>query len=65
MLALDESLVRLEREDPRRAERVNLRYFAGLTIDQSAEALGRSPRSVDSDWRLARAWLFRAMGGEE
>jgi len=65
IMALDEALARLEQEDPQRAEVVNLRYFAGLTIDQSAEALGRSPRSIDNDWRLARAWLFRAMGGEE
>lgn len=57
VLAVDEALTRLEREAPRKAEVVMLRYFVGLTVDETAEALGLSPKTVDNDWRIARAWL--------
>ena len=57
LLAIDEVLNRLESEDPRKAEVVMLRYFAGLTIDECAKALGVSPKTVDNEWRFARAWL--------
>lgn len=49
--------------DPQAAELVKLRYFAGLTIPQAAEALGVSPRQADFLWAYARAWLLRALGG--
>ncbi len=61
VLAVDEALKKLEEFDPRKAEVVTLRYFAGLTRDETAEVLGVSPRTVDSEWHFARAWLHRAL----
>jgi RNA polymerase sigma factor (TIGR02999 family) len=63
LLALDEALERLVAADPVKAELVKLRYFAGLTADQAAAALGISPSAADRHWAYARAWLFRAVGG--
>ncbi len=57
MLALDEALVRLEQRDPQMARVVQLRFFAGLTVEETAKVLELSPRSVHRDWALARAWL--------
>jgi RNA polymerase sigma factor (TIGR02999 family) len=57
LLALDEALQKLERQDPRKAKLVNLRYFAGLTNEQAAAALGISTSTADNDWAYARAWL--------
>ena len=57
LLALDEALTRFERFDPNKAELVRLRYFAGLTIPQAAEALGISATTADRYWAYARAWL--------
>jgi len=57
ILALDEALHRLEREDPRKAEVVMLRHFAGLTRAETAEALGISVRTVEREWSFARALL--------
>ena len=51
----------LEAKDPRKAELVKLRFFAGLTIEQAAEALGISPATAENDWAYARAWLRLAM----
>lgn len=62
LLALDESLRRLMKQDPRAAEIVRLRFFAGLSIAETANALGLSVRTVNRDWEFARAWLFRALG---
>lgn len=64
ILALDEALTRLRTLDERKAEIVQLRYFAGLTVDQTAEVLGISPRLVDKEWRFARAWLHRELCGD-
>ncbi len=61
VLAVHEALDQLEEAEPRQAEVVMLRYFAGLSIDECAEALELSPRTVDSDWRYARAWLHREL----
>ena len=61
LLALDEALAALERIDPRQSRIVELRYFAGLTIEETAGALGVSPATVKLDWSLARAWLFREL----
>jgi RNA polymerase sigma factor (TIGR02999 family) len=63
ILAVDEALAALAAADPRAAELVKLRYFAGLSVDEAARALGMSPRSVDRLWAYARAWLRRAVGG--
>jgi RNA polymerase sigma factor (TIGR02999 family) len=59
--ALDEALTRLEQIDPEQARIVELRYFAGLSIEETAEALGMSPATVKRRWALARAWLFREL----
>lgn len=59
--ALDEALAALERLDPDRARIVELRYFGGLTIEETAEALGLSPATVKRHWQVARAWLFEAL----
>jgi RNA polymerase sigma factor (TIGR02999 family) len=61
LLALDEALARLAVADPRRAELVRLRYFAGLTLEQAAELLGISRATADRDWAFARAWLYDIM----
>ncbi len=61
VLAIDEVLQKLEQADPRRAELVMLRYFAGLSIDETAAALGVSARTVDTEWRFAKAWLHREL----
>ena len=65
VLAVNDALAKLEECAPRQAEIVKLRYFAGLTGEETAEALGVSPRTVDSDWRMARAWLHRELGGSD
>jgi len=64
LLALDDALVRLAALDERQARIVELRFFAGLTVEEVAEALGVSARTVADDWRLARAWLSRAIGDD-
>ena len=61
ILALDDAIRRLEQQEPEAAEVVRLRFFAGLSVDDTAEALGLSPRTVDRRWHFARAWLFREM----
>ena len=63
MLAVDEALNRLAEADPQAAELVKLRFFAGLTGDEAAAALGVSPRTADFLWAYARAWLFEHLGG--
>lgn len=62
LLALDAALAELERIDPRQCRVVELRYFGGLTIEETAAALRVSPATVKIDWSLARAWLFRELG---
>jgi RNA polymerase sigma factor (TIGR02999 family) len=63
LLDLDEVLDQLAGADPRAAELVKLRFFAGLTGDQAAEVLGIAPRSADLLWAYARAWLFEKLQG--
>ncbi|HVK08892.1 MAG TPA: ECF-type sigma factor [Gemmataceae bacterium] len=57
LLAVDEALARFEAVDPGKAAFVKLRYFAGLTVPQAAEALGVAPSTADRHWAYARAWL--------
>lgn len=57
LLALDEALKKLEQKEPRKAELVKLRFFAGLTNQQAAEALGVSASTTDNDWAYAKSWL--------
>ncbi len=61
ILAVDEAIRRLELQDAPAAEVVRLRFFAGLSVEEVAAVLNRSPRTVARDWAYARAWLFRAM----
>jgi RNA polymerase sigma factor (TIGR02999 family) len=65
LLALDEVLKKLESVRPRQAEIVKLRFFAGLTVEQAAVAVGVSPTTADTDWAYARAWLRLEMGADE
>jgi len=62
LLALDEALVRLKALDAPQAKIVELRFFGGLSIDETAEAMETSPSSVKREFRSARAWLFRELG---
>ena len=61
ILALDEALCRLEQQEPEVSRIVRLRFFAGLSVDQIAELLHISPRTVDRRWQFARAWLYREL----
>ena len=65
LISLDAAIDRLESLDKRKAEVVHLRYFAGLTIEQVALALGLSQTTVKDDWMFARAWLKRAVRDSE
>jgi RNA polymerase sigma factor (TIGR02999 family) len=62
LLAIDEALDRLAKIDPKQARVVELRFFSGLTVDETAAALGVSPKTVKRDWSVARAWLCREIG---
>jgi RNA polymerase sigma factor (TIGR02999 family) len=64
LLALDEALDRLAAEDPAKAEIVKLRYFAGLTVEQAAQALGLSRATADRYWAYSKVWLYRAVTGD-
>jgi RNA polymerase sigma factor (TIGR02999 family) len=61
LLAIDEALDRLEKIDREMAQVVKLRYFAGLSVGETAESLGLSPRTVNRHWTGARAWLLREL----
>jgi RNA polymerase sigma factor (sigma-70 family) len=61
LLALDDALARLEVDEPAAAEVVKLRYFAGLTIEEAAKALGISVRTANRHWAFARAWLYQQL----
>jgi RNA polymerase sigma factor (TIGR02999 family) len=65
VLALDRALVELGSFDPGKARVVELRFFGGLGLEETAEAMGVSPSTVTRQWRLARAWLFRRLSGGE
>ena len=65
LLALDEALSRLAESHPEHAALVKLRYFAGLSADDAASALGISPSTADRRWTFARAWLKLAMAADE
>jgi RNA polymerase sigma factor (TIGR02999 family) len=64
LLALDEALVRLETQDVEMARVVKMRYFAGMSVEETAEALALSPRTVNRLWTGARAWLHRELKGD-
>jgi len=62
LLAIDEALTRLAVLDPQQARVVELRFFSGLSVEETAAALGISPKTVKRDWSVARAWLRREIG---
>ncbi len=64
LLALDEALNELAKLDPRKSQVVELRYFGGLNIEETARVLDVSPMTVRRDWRAAKAWLFRRLKDE-
>jgi RNA polymerase sigma-70 factor (ECF subfamily) len=65
LISLDEALCRLEDKDPRMAQVVELRFYAGLSVEETASVLGVSDRTVKSDWKFARAWLARELSGDD
>jgi len=65
LIALDEALSKLSELDPRKSRVVELKFFGGMTMDEIAEVLQISTATVERDWSLARAWLFRAMKGDQ
>jgi RNA polymerase sigma factor (TIGR02999 family) len=64
MIAIDQALTRLEQFDPTKAKIVLLRYFAGLTIEETADAMELSPATVKNEWAFARAWLHEVLRTE-
>ena len=65
VLAVDQALAALASIDARQSHVVELRFFAGLNIDEAAEALGMSPATVEREWALAKAWLFRRLSPQQ
>ena len=63
LVALDDALSKLTQMDPRRGQVIELRFFGGLTVEETAGVLNISPQSVMRDWKLARAWLARELRG--
>jgi DNA-directed RNA polymerase specialized sigma24 family protein len=61
LLALDEALSRLEEHDKEMSDVLKLRFFVGLTVQETAEVLNAAPRTIDRQWAAARAWLYRDM----
>ena len=64
VIALDDSLNALAAIDPRKSQVVELRFFGGLTVEETAEVLKVSPDTVKRDWKLAKVWLVREMSGK-
>lgn len=64
LLALEEGLEQLQQLDPRLVQTVELRFFGGLSVEEAADALGVSPRTVKRDWQRARAFLYQAVRGD-
>ena len=63
LIALDEALTRLAHLDERQSRIVELRFFSGMSVEETAEALGVSPATVKNEWRTAKAWLFQELNG--
>jgi RNA polymerase sigma factor (sigma-70 family) len=64
LLAIDDALTALTKVDSRKAQVVELRFFGGLSVEETAEVLGVSPDTVVRDWKLAKAWLLRELSQE-
>ena len=65
LLELDEALDRLSTLDSRKAKVIEMRFFGGLSVEETAEALSISPETVMRDWKLARAWLYRELSADQ
>ena len=65
LVALDEALTELEARDPRKSQIIELRFFGGLTIEETAEVMDLAPVTVVREWRAAKAWLYQAMTNTE
>jgi RNA polymerase sigma factor (TIGR02999 family) len=65
ILALDEGLQSLSKIDPRKVRVVELRYFGGLSFEETAEVLGISAETAKRDWKMAKAWLFQELTGDQ
>jgi len=64
LVAVDDALNRLAKVDERKSRVVEMRFFGGLSVEETAEVLKVSPETVMRDWRLAKAWLLREMSGQ-
>ena len=64
LVALDEALTRLAKMDERKSKVVELRFFGGMSVEETAEALGVSPITIKRDWQTAKAWLYRELENE-
>jgi len=62
VVAIDQALTQLAQTDPRKAQIVSLRYFAGLSVEETAAAMDLSPATVKNEWAFARAWLYKLLG---
>jgi len=65
VIALDDALQLLAQVDERKSRLVELRYFGGLSLDETADVLGVSPETVKRDWKMARAWLYTQLTGKQ
>jgi RNA polymerase sigma factor (TIGR02999 family) len=65
LIALDETLERLAKQDPNKAKIVELRYFGGLSIEETAEVLGIGTATVIRQWRIVKTWLYKEIAGEQ
>ena len=64
LAALDDAMSALGRIDPRKVQVVEMRFFGGLSIEETAEVLGVSPETIGRDWKLAKMWLLHELSGE-
>ena len=64
LIALDDALEKLAAIDPRKSKVVELRFFGGLSVEETAEALSVSPLTVKRDWSMAKAWLYNSLNNE-
>jgi len=65
LVAVDDALNRLAKVDERKSQVVEMRFFGGLSVEETAEVLKVSPETVMRDWKLAKAWLLRELSGEK
>ena len=63
LVALDDAMIALARLDPRKAQIIEMRFFGGLSVEETAEVLNVSPATVRRDWSIAKLWLYRELFG--